>query len=147
LLTVVEEIQARTSIYPPVGLVQQEWQVRRTDYMASPWGGALQNTTAGVDGGNVTTDQEYGDTKQSTGLATVPLPATQTDAGRMIYLRGSDSRFFWVRDTANSPNVRVRGFAVGMVSSRGESWMGATGNGRTSVAGTGKGDISGGVSN
>lgn len=154
LASLVDELQARMLVFPPIAQVQSEWRARREDYLANPWGGPLMNTTTGLLGGDVATDTQFGDPPSGASgwsNATLPggilVPTTTLDSGKLIYLRGTDSRYFWVRDVPTTRTVRVKHYAVGIVGNRAESWLGSTGSEATAATGTGRGDISGGVSN
>ncbi|MEB3187886.1 MAG: prepilin-type N-terminal cleavage/methylation domain-containing protein [bacterium] len=154
LASLVDELQARILVFPSIAQLQVEWRNRRDDYLGNPWGGGLSGTTTGILGGDVLTDTQFGDVPSGVSgwdNASLPggitVPASPDDAGKLIYLRGTDSRYFWVRDVTSLRTIRVRYYAVGIVGNRTESWLGATGSEASSATGTGKGDISGGVAN
>jgi len=154
LASLVDELQARMLVYPSIAQLQSEWRGRREDYLGNPWGGPLFNTTTGLQGGDVATDTQFGDPPAGASgwsNASLPggivVPTTTVDTGKLIYLRGTDSRFFWVRDVPSLRTVRVKHYAVGIVGNRAESWFGSTGSEATAATGTGRGDISGGVAN
>ena len=153
LVSLVDELQARMLIYPSITQLQTAWAQRREDYLANPWGGQIFSTTTGLIGGDVTTDNQFGDPPSGASgwnpvlPGGIVIPTTTVDTGKLIYLRGTDKRFFWVRDVPTLRTVRVKHFAVGIIGYRAESWLGATGADATAAAGTGKGDISGGVAN